>query len=54
MFGYKCNKCNIFEKVRKLEVTNGGGGGGGGGGVLDLSLGKEVPPGPYYLDPVYD
>ena len=43
------SKCNIFEKVRKLEVTN-----GGGGGVLDLSLGKEVPPGPYYLDPVYD
>ena len=26
----------------------------GGGGVLDLSLGRGVPPGPWNLDPVYD
>ena len=26
----------------------------GGGGVLDLSLGRGVPPGPRRPDPVYD
>ena len=28
--------------------------GGGGGGVLDLSLGRGMPPGPWNPDPVYD